>query len=116
MVCKVSCWGFLAGNAPRSDRAVEIDGSQIETLIENNQCYTVQEIAEILKISKSSVENKQFLIAYMSLVIEDLFQRESNSEFDFYVEEVTTHPLGDERPGQHCLWCSHAAPRLHWLA
>lgn len=52
----------------------------------------------------------------MSLVIEDLFQRESNSEFDFYVEEVTTHPLGDERPGQHCLWCSHAAPRLHWLA
>ena len=57
VVCKVSCWGFLAGNAPRSDRAVEIDGSQVETLIENNQCYTVQEIAEILKISKSSVEN-----------------------------------------------------------
>ena len=52
----------------------------------------------------------------MSLVTEDLFQRKHHSEFDFYVEEGTTHPLGDERSGQHCPWCSHAAPQLHWLA
>ena len=57
VVCKVSRWRLLAGNAPRSDRAVEVDGSQIKTLIENNQCHTIQEIAEILKISKSSIEN-----------------------------------------------------------
>ena len=32
-------------------RPVEVDGNQIETLIENDQCYTTQEIADILKIS-----------------------------------------------------------------
>ena len=67
-------------------------------------------------LDKSSVENKQFLVACMLLVTEDLFQRKSHSDFDFYVEEGTTHPLGDERSGQRCLWCSHADPRLHWLA
>ena len=44
-------------NAPWSSRPVEVDSNQIKTLIENNQCYTTQEIADILKISKSSVEN-----------------------------------------------------------
>ena len=71
---------------------------------------------QLWNLHKSSVENKQFLVVYMSLVTEDLFQRKHHSEFDFYVEEGTTHPLGDERSGQHCPWCSHAAPQLHWLA
>ena len=31
----------------------EVVSNQIETLIENNQCYTMREIAHILKISKS---------------------------------------------------------------
>ena len=44
---------FLLNNVPRSGRPVEIDSDQIETLIENNQCYTTWEIADILKISKS---------------------------------------------------------------
>ena len=49
---------FYAGNfslddAPRSDRPVEVDSYQIKTFIENNQCYTTWEIADILKISKS---------------------------------------------------------------
>ena len=48
---------FSLDNAPRPDRSVEVDSDQIETLIENNQCYTMWEIADILKISKSSVEN-----------------------------------------------------------
>ena len=35
-------------------RPIEINSSnQIGTLIENNQCYTTREIADILKISKS---------------------------------------------------------------
>ena len=34
-------------------RPVEVDSDQIKTLIENNQCYTMWEIADILKISKS---------------------------------------------------------------
>ena len=50
---------FLAGDfsldddAPWSGRPVQVDSNQIETLTENNQCYTRQEIAGILKISKS---------------------------------------------------------------
>ena len=48
---------FLLDNAPWSGRPVEVDSDQIKTLIENNQCYTMSEIANILKISKSSVES-----------------------------------------------------------
>ena len=40
-------------DAPWLGRPVEVDRDQIETLIENNQCYIMQEIADILKISKS---------------------------------------------------------------
>ena len=43
----------LLDDASRSDRPVNIDSDQYETLIENNQCYTMQEIADILKLSKS---------------------------------------------------------------
>ena len=43
----------LLDDAPNSGRPVEVDSNEIETLIENNQCYTTQEIADILKISKS---------------------------------------------------------------
>ena len=38
--------------APQLGRPIEADSDQIETLIENNQHYTMQEIADILKISK----------------------------------------------------------------
>ena len=49
---------FRAGDssldeAPRSGRPVEVDSDQIETLIENNQCSTTWERADILKISRS---------------------------------------------------------------
>ena len=49
---------FHAGDLSLDDaqqlgRSVEVDYNQIETLIENNQHYTTQEIADILKISKS---------------------------------------------------------------
>ena len=48
------CTGnFLLDYAPRLGRPVEIDNDQIETLIENNQCYTMWERANILKIPKS---------------------------------------------------------------
>ena len=48
---------FSLDDAPWSGRPVEVESDQIETIIENNQCYTMQEIADILKISKSSIEN-----------------------------------------------------------
>ena len=44
---------FLLGDAPQSGRPVEVDNDQTETLIESNQRYTMREIADILKISKS---------------------------------------------------------------
>ena len=57
---------FLLDDAPRSGRPVEVDRDQIETLIENNQCYTTREIADILKISKSSVENPLPQLGYVN--------------------------------------------------
>ena len=49
---------FHAGDFSLNDalglgRPVEVDSNQIETLIENNQCYTTWDIANTLKISKS---------------------------------------------------------------
>ena len=44
---------FLLDDAPWSGGPVEVDSDQIEALIENNQHYTMQEIVDILKISKS---------------------------------------------------------------
>ena len=44
---------FSLDNAPWLNRPVEVDSDQIKTLIENNQSYSMQEIADILKISKS---------------------------------------------------------------
>ena len=57
-MCQKCSGKFCAGDssvddAPRSGGPVEVDSNQIETLIENNQCYTTWEIANILKISKS---------------------------------------------------------------
>ena len=44
---------FSLEDAPWLGRPVEVDSNQIETLIENNQCYITWEIANILKIFKS---------------------------------------------------------------
>ena len=53
VVFEVSCWRFLVDNAPQSSRPIELNSDQIETLIEINQHYTMREVANILKISKS---------------------------------------------------------------
>ena len=45
---------FLLDDAPWLGRPVEVDSNQIKTIIENNQHYSTREIADILKISKSS--------------------------------------------------------------
>ena len=44
---------FSLDDAPLLGRQVEVDSDQTETLIENNLNYSMQEIADILKISKS---------------------------------------------------------------
>ena len=57
---------FSLDDAPRSGRPVEVDGDQIKTLIENDQRYTTWEIADILKVSKSSTENHLHQIGYVN--------------------------------------------------
>ena len=57
---------FSLDDAPQSGRPVEVDSDLIETLIENNQRYTTRERANILKISKSSVENHLHQLGYVN--------------------------------------------------
>ena len=59
---------FLLDDALSSDRALGVDSDQIKTLIENNQHYTMWEIADILKISKPikllvKVKNVSFILS-----------------------------------------------------
>ena len=54
MVYEISHRVFSLDDAPPLGRPVEVAGNQIETLIENNPHYTTWEIADILKISKST--------------------------------------------------------------
>ena len=63
---KLSVRDFSLDNTPRSGRPVEVDSDQIETLIENSQHYNTQEIANILKISKSSIENHLHQLGYVN--------------------------------------------------
>ena len=57
---------FSLDSAPWSVRPVEVDSDQIKTLIENNQCYTMWEIANILKISKSSINYHLYQLDYVN--------------------------------------------------
>ena len=66
MVSKFHAGDFSLDNAPLLGRPVEVDSDQIETIIENNQCYTTWEIADILEISKSSVENHLHQLGYVN--------------------------------------------------
>ena len=43
---------FSLDDAPQEGGPVEVDRDQIEPLTENNQCSTMWEIADILKMSK----------------------------------------------------------------
>ena len=55
---------FFLNDAPQLGRPVEVD--KTKTLIENNQQYTTWEIANILKISKSSIKNHLHQIGYVN--------------------------------------------------
>ena len=60
---------FSLDDAPQSGRPVEVDSDQIETLTENNQRYTTWEIADVPKISKSSVENHLCQLGYVLIAL-----------------------------------------------
>ena len=64
---KFHAGGFSLDDAPLSWRPVEVDKNQTKTLIENNQCSTMWELANILKISKTIrllVKMKMYLLFY----------------------------------------------------
>ena len=63
VVCKV-----LLDDAPQSDRPVEVDSNKIEKLIENNQCHSTWERANIPQISKSSTENHLHQLGYVNRI------------------------------------------------
>ena len=50
---KLHAGRFLARRCSMVGRPAEVESNQVKTLIENNQCYTMGETADILKISKS---------------------------------------------------------------
>ena len=58
---------FSLDDTPQLGRPVEVDSNQTEMLIENNQHYTMREIADILKVSKSSTENHLHQFVYVNL-------------------------------------------------
>ena len=72
---------FHAGDFSLDDdlclgRPFEVDSDQIETLTENNQCYTMQEIADILKISKSiKLLVKMENVSYFMEKLNELFDQ-----------------------------------------
>ena len=70
VACQCSCRRFLTGWCSMVVIPVEVDNSQIKTLVENNQCYTTWEIADILKISKSSIENHLYQLMLIVLIFE----------------------------------------------
>ena len=54
----------MLDNAPWLGRPVEVD--QIKILVKNIQCYILQEMEDIFKISKSRVENNLYQFGYVS--------------------------------------------------
>ena len=70
---------FSLDDAPQSGRPAEVNSDQIETLTENNQCYTMWETANILKISKLIVIGKNEKCVFLWKQPHGLFGQPSNS-------------------------------------
>ena len=72
---------FSLEDAPWSGRPVEVDSIQINTLVENNQCSIIQEIADTLKISKS---------IKLLVKMKNVFYFTEKTKQDFFVQPKTT--------------------------
>ena len=67
VVCEVLWWDFSLDDVPWWGRPGEVDSDQMKILIENNQHYIMRELANILKISKSTqllvkIKNVSFIL------------------------------------------------------
>ncbi|KAL1131026.1 hypothetical protein AAG570_012264 [Ranatra chinensis] len=57
---------FSVQDAPRSGRPTEINSDEEREMVDTNSRYTTRQIADILKITKSSVENHLHQVGYVS--------------------------------------------------
>ena len=57
---------FWLDDVPLSSRSVEDDSDQVQILTENNQHYTTKEIADVLKLFKSGIENNLHQLSYVN--------------------------------------------------
>ena len=64
VVVKLHAADFSVDKTPQSGTPVKVDSDQIKISIENN-CYTMWEIADIFKISRSSSENHLYQLGYV---------------------------------------------------
>ena len=63
---KLHAGDFSLDKALRVGRPVEVDRDKMETLTENNQHYATQDIPDILRISKSSIESHLHRLDYVN--------------------------------------------------
>lgn len=64
---------FLLNDAPQLGRPSDVDSNQLNTLFENNQHYTTQEITNIFQISKMNIEQLIWCLAILhSIFILDI--------------------------------------------
>ncbi|KAL6420742.1 hypothetical protein ACFW04_013863 [Cataglyphis niger] len=76
---------FSVQNATIGSRSIEIDSNKIKVLIDTNPRYTIREIANILQISKSGVENHLHHLGYVThlikrISISDLLKKREESD------------------------------------
>lgn len=57
-------WEIYDSTQP--SRPTEFDNDQVKTAVRNNQCYSTWVLANILKISRSTVENILHQLDYVS--------------------------------------------------
>ena len=66
-MCQKRFVKFQAGNfLLHIQRPPEVDSDQVKTVIENNEWCTMWEIANILKISRSSIEDNLHQLGYIN--------------------------------------------------
>ena len=78
---------FSMEKAPQSGRPVKVDSDQIKTLTENNQSYTMSEIFDIFKISKSSTENHLYQLGYANCFDVWVPHKQQQQNFLDYISE-----------------------------
>ena len=98
---KFCAGGFSLDNASWLGRPIEIDSDQIKTLIETNQCNTMWEIDNILKISRSV----KLLVKLKKMCL--LFYRKNETDFlanSIYIKYISIKKIRKKSHLAKFLW------------